>query len=80
MDAELKENLAAMSCEFQDSDNDDYSPRPAAEDLDQRTGGSFDEKNTSSPSNIPLITEHIISVSDKEDSFIEIYTWRYKYW
>lgn len=65
MDAEIKENLAAMSCEFQDSDNEDYSP--VTKDIENQNAEDAPEEeplaSNSPPSAIPLITEHIISVS-----------------
>jgi hypothetical protein len=67
MDAELKENLAAMSCEFQDSENDEYSPQPEKEVGDSKIGDVLEKQDeTPPPSNIPLITEHIISVSKEK--------------
>lgn len=65
MDAELRENLAAMSSEFQDSDNEDYSP--VTKDIEEGKRDLSDNEHAnhanSPPSTIPLITEHIISVS-----------------
>ncbi len=72
MDAEIKENLAAMSSEFQDSDNEDYSP-VAKEIDDERTNLSDSEqtnKLNTPPTTIPLITEHIISVSIVSSLFL----------
>lgn len=64
MDAEIKENLAAMSSEFQDSDYEDYSPILKADEPEE------DESQKTTPlagdtvkKTVPLITEHIISVS-----------------
>ena len=66
MDAEIKENLAAMSSEFQDSDYEDYSPalknNTETEESDKEKYASQPE-NAARPDRIPLITEHIISVS-----------------
>lgn len=66
MDAEIKENLAAMSSEFQDSDYEDYSPvlknNGEPEELDKEKSAPQAE-NTTGSEKIPLITEHIISVS-----------------
>lgn len=65
MDAELRENLAAMSSEFQDSDNEDYSP--VTKDIEEGKRDLSDHEPAtnanSPPTTVPLITEHIISVS-----------------
>lgn len=66
MDAEIKENLAAMSSEFQDSDNGDYSP--ITKDTENQNIMEAQEEesliNDAPPPAVrPLITEHIISVS-----------------
>lgn len=66
MDAEIRENLAAMSSEFQDSDNGDYSP--ITKDTENQNIMEAQEEESSindapPPAIRPLTTEHIISVS-----------------
>lgn len=66
MDAEIKENLAAMSSEFQDSDYEDYSPvlkNKEAVDSEAEKPSAAGDNDTPPVAKVPLITEHIISVS-----------------